>query len=63
MVGGVLCAVIGLMLGLEGGVAIWIGIGGSVVVFAIIAMATFGSVPRHQAALTSVFPADPPESR
>lgn len=63
MVGGVLVAVIALMLGVEGGVAIWIGIGGSVVVFAIIAWATFGSVPRHQAALTTLFPRDAPANR
>jgi hypothetical protein len=61
MVGGVLAAVIALLFGVDGGTAIWIGIGGSIVVFALIAMATFGSVPRHQAALTTLFPTDPAE--
>jgi hypothetical protein len=57
MVGGVLVAVVSLLLGIDGGAAIWIGVGGAIVVFIGIALATFGSVPKHQARMTALFPA------
>lgn len=60
MVGGVLAAVLGLILGGPDGLAVWIGVGGAVLVFAILLLVTAGSVPRHQATLTVLFPA--PES-
>jgi hypothetical protein len=60
MVGGVLTSVVALLLGTDGGLAIWIGILGAIVVFVAIVLATFGSVPRHQAGLRTLFPAAPP---
>jgi hypothetical protein len=61
MVGGVLAAVLGLIMGLSGELAVWIGLGGGVLVFAILAVATFGSIPRHQAELGVLFPASKDE--
>jgi len=61
MVGGVLAAVLGLIIGVSGELAVWIGLGGGGLVFAILAVATFGSIPRHQADLGVLFPA-PEES-
>ena len=61
MVGGVLAAVLGLLVGASGGVAVWIGVGGGVLVFALIVAFTFGAVPRQQQALGSLFPAPAPE--
>jgi hypothetical protein len=58
MVGGVLAGVVALLLGIAGGAAIWIGVAGAVAVFVAIAVATFGSVPKHQAGLKALFPAD-----
>ena len=60
MVGGVLAAVLGLLIGVSGTVAVWVGVVGAIVVFAIIAALTIGSVPRHQADLTVLFPAAAP---
>jgi hypothetical protein len=57
MVGGVLAAVLGLMIGVSGGLAIWIGLGGGVLVFAALLILTTGAVPRHQARLGVLFPA------
>jgi hypothetical protein len=56
MVGGVLAGVLALMVG-PAEPAVWIGLGGAVVTFAIIAWLSVGSVPRHQASLTVLFPA------
>jgi len=56
MVGGVLVAVVALMMGISGGSAVWVGLIGSVVVFALIVLLTLGSVPRHQENLTVLFP-------
>jgi hypothetical protein len=62
MVGGVFAAVVALAIGVPGGLAVWIGLGGGVLVFAILVVVTFGFVPRHQASLSVLFPApeDPP---
>ena len=57
MVGGVLAAVIALIIGAPGGLSIWIGLAGGVLVFAAIVVLTFGAVPRHQAQLDVLFPA------
>ena len=57
MVGGVLAAVIGLLIGVSGDVAVWIGLGGGVIVFVAILVTTLGSVPRHQERLGVLFPA------
>jgi hypothetical protein len=61
MVGGVLAAVLGLILGASGGASVWIGIGGGVLVFAAIVVFTFGGVPRQQQALKASFPANSPD--
>lgn len=57
MVGGALVAVLGLILGVDGGLAVWISVAGTILVFATIAAVTLGSVPRHQATLPALFPA------
>jgi hypothetical protein len=57
MVGGVLFSVLALIAGLSGAVAFWIGLVGGVVVFALLAVFTFGTVPRQQATLSVLFPA------
>jgi hypothetical protein len=57
MVGGVLAAVVGLLLGVSGGLALWIGLGGGVLVFAALIVTTTGAVTRNQAALPALFPA------
>ena len=57
MVGGVLAAVLGLILGVSGELAVWIGLGGGVLVLIAIFAATLGSVPRTQASLRALFPA------
>ena len=57
MVGGVFIAVLSLIVGVSGGLAVWIGVGGAILVFALIAALTAGTVPRHQASLTVLFPA------
>jgi hypothetical protein len=56
MVGGVLVAVVSLMVGVSGEIAVWVGLVGAVVVFVAIAAATVGSVPRHQDSLKVLFP-------
>jgi hypothetical protein len=57
MVAGVLAAVIALLVGVSPDFAIWIGIGGGVLVLVLIVVLTFGAVPRHQAELGVRFPA------
>jgi hypothetical protein len=57
MVGGVLAAVLSLMIGVSGGLAVWLGVGGFVVVFASLLVANFREIPRSQAALGVLFPA------
>jgi hypothetical protein len=57
MVGGVFIAVLALIVGVSGGLAVWIGVGGAIVVYALIAALSAGTVPRHEATLTVLFPA------
>ena len=57
MVGGVLVAVLSLIIGVSGDMAIWIGVAGGVLVFALIVAFTVGAVPRHQAEMSVLFPA------
>jgi len=57
MVGGVLAAVLSLIFGASSGLALWIGLGGGVVVFALLYALTAGSITRSQAKLTVLFPA------
>jgi len=57
MVGGVLIGIVGLILGLDGNMAVWVGLFGAVVVFAVIALITVGSVPQAQDRLKVLFPA------
>jgi hypothetical protein len=56
MVGGVFVAVAALIVGASAGWALAAGIIGTVVVFVVITVATFGVVPRQQAALEVLFP-------
>jgi hypothetical protein len=56
MVGGVFAAVLALLFGVQGGVAIWIGIGAGVLVFGALVAFTFGAVTGSQESLTSRFP-------
>jgi len=57
MVGGVLTAVLGMILGASAALAVWIGVGGAVLVFVAIAALTGRLILRTQAALTVRFPA------
>ena len=57
MVGGVLAAVLGLIFGVSGGLAVWIGLGGGALVFGALLVTTLGIIPRHQAKLGVLFPA------
>jgi hypothetical protein len=57
MVGGVLAAVLGLILGASGVVAVWIGLAGGVLVMLAIVAFTFGSVTRQQQILEVLVPA------
>ena len=57
MVGGVLAGVLGLIFGVPGDLAVWIGMAGAVLVFGLIVILTAGRVPRHQATLGVLFPA------
>jgi hypothetical protein len=57
MVGGILAAVLSLVLGATGGLPVWIGVAGAVVVFAVLAVMTTGSIARNQSALPVMFPA------
>jgi hypothetical protein len=57
MVGGVLAAVLGLIIGVSGGLAVWVGVGGGVLVFAILYGLTAGIITRNQEKLPALFPA------
>jgi hypothetical protein len=57
MVGGILAAVLGLIVGVSGGLAVWVGVGGGVLVFAVLYGLTAGIVTRNQEKLTALFPA------
>jgi hypothetical protein len=57
MVGGIFASVLSLIAGVSGGLPIWVGVGGGVLVFAILYVTTAGSVTRHQEKLTAMFPA------
>jgi hypothetical protein len=57
MVGGVLAAVLGLLAGATGAAAVWIGVGGGVLVFVLLVIFTFGGVARQQGGVKSNFPA------
>jgi hypothetical protein len=57
MVGGVLAGILGLLFGVSGEMAVWIGVIGGVLVFVVLLVATVGSVPRAQAGMEARFPA------
>ena len=57
MVGGVLAAVLALVVGVPGGLTIWIGLAGGVVVTGLLYVLTNGAVLRHQEELSVLFPA------
>jgi hypothetical protein len=57
MVGGVLAAVLSMIIGVTGALVVWIGVGGAVLVFAGLLVSTVGSVPAYQASMTVMFPA------
>jgi hypothetical protein len=61
MVGGVLAAVLSLIVGVSGELAVWIGVGGGVLVFAILYLTTAGSITRQQERLPVLFPASDTE--
>jgi hypothetical protein len=57
MVGGVLVGVLALMTGIaSGAMAPWFGLGGAILVFALLSAATTGRVPRAQERLPVLFP-------
>ena len=57
MVGGVLAAVVGLLLGAPGELAVWIGVGGGVAVFGLMVALTFGAIAGTQNQVSALFPA------
>ena len=57
MVGGILAAVLSLILGVTGGLPVWIGVAGAVLVFALLAVLTTGTITRNQMSLPVMFPA------
>jgi hypothetical protein len=57
MVGGVLAAVVALMLAVSGSLAVWIGVGGALLVFAALVLLTTGSIAKEQERLGAMFPA------
>lgn len=61
MVGGVLAGVVALMLTVSGGLAVWIGVGGALLVFLALVVLTTGSIAKEQERLGALFPA-PQES-
>jgi hypothetical protein len=56
MVGGVLAGILALMLGASGGLSVWIGVGGAVLVLGGVFMYASGRVVRNQAGLATMFP-------
>jgi hypothetical protein len=61
MVGGLLAAVLAVLLfGVGGGAATTVGIGSSVVIFVVAVALTVRAIPRNQARLIARFPAEPP---
>jgi hypothetical protein len=56
MVGGVLTSVLALLLGVDGGAALGIGVGGGLVVFGALTWLTVGRVPAEQKKLPVLFP-------
>ncbi len=56
MVGGILAAVLSLILGVTGGLPVGIGLAGAAAVFAILAVVTTGSITRQQESMPVMFP-------
>ena len=56
MVGGVFAGIIGLLMGMDGNMAMWVGVIAGVVVFVLLVVATFGLVPKTQEGLDARFP-------
>jgi len=62
MVGGVLAAVLGLLVGIPGGQALWVGLAGGLIVIVSLFVRTSGAVTRRQATLPALFPASEHDS-
>jgi hypothetical protein len=56
MVGGVLIAVLAMLMGVEGGASIWVGALGALVVLGALAGYLYRAIPREQARFTALFP-------
>jgi hypothetical protein len=61
MVGGVLVAVLAMLAGASGGLAIWIGVAGGILVMAALVAYGASVVPREQARFTALYPTPPAE--
>lgn len=57
MVGGLLLAVLALVIGVAGGVAFWIAVGGTLLSIVLLYFATANAIPAYQARLGTMFPA------
>jgi hypothetical protein len=57
MVGGVLASALALIFGMDRAAAVWVGVGGFVLVMGALIAATFRAVGWNQAALPAIFPA------
>ena len=62
MVGGVLTALVATLLGLDGGAALWIGVGSGVVIFLALFTFTALAIQRAYGHFTSLFPSPKPET-
>ncbi len=56
MVGGVLTTVVAMLVGVDGGASIWIGVAGGLIVLAALFAYTGVSITREQARFTALFP-------
>jgi hypothetical protein len=61
MVGGVLTAVVGMLLGLDGGASLWVGAAGGVIIFFALFGYTAYAIERARAQFVSLFPTPGPE--
>ncbi len=55
-------AVIALVLGVGGGLAIALGIVATIVIFALSVALVARAIPKHQGRLVALFPAEPPST-
>jgi hypothetical protein len=60
MVGGVLVAVLAMLMGVDAGASIWVGVVGGLIVLLVLIASVVMTVPREQARFTALFPTPAP---